>query len=221
VQNVYSSHVIVCDISGRNANVMFELGMRLAFDKATVIIKDDVTPYSFDTGVIEHLEYPRSLRFAPIREFKQRLAEKVKNTYEASKVAGYSTFLNNFGEFHTAKLNEKAVPAEHMALDAILQLQKDVLALRVESERSQLTGKSHSPVHSRAIPEIREGVENAEDVYGVGFWETPAGRSKLFEFLGTNSECERYWGTPLAYRKAVEDVLRELTKRREAQTSKG
>jgi len=42
--------MIVCDISGRNPNVMFELGLRLAFDKPAIIIKDEITPYSFDTS---------------------------------------------------------------------------------------------------------------------------------------------------------------------------
>ena len=55
VQGVYSSDVVVCDVSCKNPNVMFELGLRLAFDKPTVIIKDDKTDYSFDTSVIEHL----------------------------------------------------------------------------------------------------------------------------------------------------------------------
>ncbi len=55
--------IVVCDISARNANVMFELGMRLAFDKPTVIIKDERTPYSFDISSIEHLDYPSDLRY--------------------------------------------------------------------------------------------------------------------------------------------------------------
>src|SRR4051794_8773766 len=29
VQNVYKADIVVCDVSGKNANVMFELGMRL------------------------------------------------------------------------------------------------------------------------------------------------------------------------------------------------
>jgi hypothetical protein len=33
----------LCDVSGKNANVMFELGLRLAFDNPTIIIKDDKT----------------------------------------------------------------------------------------------------------------------------------------------------------------------------------
>ncbi len=63
---------------------MFELGLRLAFDNPTVIVKDDKTDYSFDAGVIENIPYPRDLRFTKIVEFKKKLAEKVSNTFKAS-----------------------------------------------------------------------------------------------------------------------------------------
>ena len=46
IQNLYDNPIVVCDVSGKNPNVMFELGMRLAFDKPTIIIKDDKTSYS-------------------------------------------------------------------------------------------------------------------------------------------------------------------------------
>jgi hypothetical protein len=58
VQNIYDNEMVICDVSAKNPNVMFELGMRLAFDKPAIIIKDDKTNYSFDTAPIEHLEYP-------------------------------------------------------------------------------------------------------------------------------------------------------------------
>lgn len=58
IQNLYDNPIVVCDVSGKNPNVMFELGLRLAFDKPTIIVKDDKTSYSFDTSPIEHLEYP-------------------------------------------------------------------------------------------------------------------------------------------------------------------
>lgn len=86
VQGLYNSDIIICDVSCKNPNVMFELGMRLAFDKPTVIIKDDKTNYSFDTGGIEHLEYPRDLRFSKIVDFKASLLRKVIATYEDAKI---------------------------------------------------------------------------------------------------------------------------------------
>jgi hypothetical protein len=59
VSNIYNNPIIICDVSSKNPNVMFELGLRLAFDKATIIIKDDATNYNFDTAAIEHLTYPK------------------------------------------------------------------------------------------------------------------------------------------------------------------
>src|SRR4051794_24255330 len=41
ITNLYDNPIVVCDVSGKNPNVMFELGIRLAFDKPTIIIKDD------------------------------------------------------------------------------------------------------------------------------------------------------------------------------------
>jgi hypothetical protein len=52
IQNLYDNPIVVCDVSGKNPNVMFELGMRLAFDRPTIIVKDDKTSYSFDTAPI-------------------------------------------------------------------------------------------------------------------------------------------------------------------------
>ena len=45
IQNLFDNPIVVCDVSGKNPNVMFELGLRLAFDKPTIIIKDDATAY--------------------------------------------------------------------------------------------------------------------------------------------------------------------------------
>ena len=69
IQNIYNNDIVVCDVSGKNPNVMFELGMRLAFDKPAIIVIDDKTDYSFDTSPIEHLSYPRDLRYTKILDF--------------------------------------------------------------------------------------------------------------------------------------------------------
>lgn len=104
IENLHDNPIVVCDVSGKNPNVMFELGLRLAFDKPTIIIKDDKTSYSFDTSPIEHLEYPRDLRFQKVLEFKQKLSDKIKATHQKSiSDSTYSTFLKNFGDFILAQ----------------------------------------------------------------------------------------------------------------------
>lgn len=137
VQNVYSDEIVVCDVSGMNPNVMFELGMRLAFDKPVVIIKDDATRFSFDISTIEHLEYPKSLRYQSIQNFKIKLSEKIKGTLKASKDEGYRSFLSNFGSFTVANLKDTTLN-ESEALETILnKLDKfDTRLLDVERRKT-------------------------------------------------------------------------------------
>lgn len=128
IQNLYDNPIVICDVSGKNPNVMFELGIRLAFDKPTIIVKDDKTTYSFDTSPIEHLEYPRDLRFNKIVEFKENLLEKIKKTYERSiSDKEYSTFLKHFGEFKVSKITKKEVPEMEILLEEFRSLRNIVL----------------------------------------------------------------------------------------------
>ncbi len=134
IQNLYENPIVVCDVSGKNPNVMFELGMRLAFDKPTIIIKDDKTSYSFDTSPIEHIEYPRDLRFSRIVDFKAKLAEKIKATFDKStNDALYTTFLKHFGEFKVAKIDKKEVSGQEFILDELKSIRMGMRRL----ERNQ------------------------------------------------------------------------------------
>jgi len=127
VQNVYNNDLVICDVSGKNPNVMFELGMRLAFDKATIIIKDNITDYSFDTSPIEHLTYQRDLRFPTIVDFKEKLKNKIIATYKTSKAdANYSTFLKSFGEFKIAHLESKEISPDEFIIESLKDLTKKV-----------------------------------------------------------------------------------------------
>lgn len=106
VNNIYNDDIIICDVSSRNPNVMFELGMRIAFDKPVVIIKDNATQYCFDSGTIEHLEYPKDMRYADIDKFKKLLKQKIENTIEHHKSnPDESPILNSFGSFTAIRPN--------------------------------------------------------------------------------------------------------------------
>jgi hypothetical protein len=154
VQNLYRSDVIVCDVSTKNPNVMFELGMRLAFDKATVIVKDDKTNYSFDTAVIEHINYPRDLRFGSITRFKEQLAQKVRSTFLAGKDPNNSVFLKNFGTFHVAKINDEVVGPNEAIIKMIGDLHNELAGLR--RSVSSLKFNEHISAHVPPTDQERE-----------------------------------------------------------------
>lgn len=119
INNIYNDAIVVCDVSNKNANVMFELGMRLAFNKPVVIVKDDKTDYSFDTGNIQHEPYRRDLRHSTVEKFINDLSKKIKKTYEASLKPDYQSFLSYFGKFEVAKIENKSI-GESEAIEKLL-----------------------------------------------------------------------------------------------------
>jgi len=137
VENLYKNPIVVCDVSAKNPNVMFELGLRLAFDKPTIIVKDNATNYSFDTGPIEHLPYPRDLRFGEIVQFKEKLTKKIQDTYSASTKPSYSTFLKHFGDFTVPKLETREIPIDNYLLEELKNIKQSILKLERKDFHSQ------------------------------------------------------------------------------------
>ncbi|MGF2373678.1 hypothetical protein, partial [Bacillus inaquosorum] len=143
VTNIYSNDIVICDVSSRNPNVMFELGMRLTFDKPVVIIKDKDTPYAFDVGNIQHLEYPRSLNYVEIQHFQQALKEKTLSTLAASKVQGYSPFLSHYKIQHISKVETEVVARDDYIMSALNDI-KGLIDKRESNRSSYWTGVNNS-----------------------------------------------------------------------------
>lgn len=120
VDNLYSNPVVVCDVSAKNPNVMFELGMRLTFDKPVVVVKDDETGYSFDTSPIQHLEYPRDLRYSRINLFKEALAEKINDAVTSDR---RNSFLGAFGTFKIPEIPQEKVSGFEFFADKLVSLE--------------------------------------------------------------------------------------------------
>ncbi len=149
VQNLYDNPIVVCDVSGKNPNVMFELGMRLAFDKPVIIVKDDATSYSFDTSPIEHLEYRRDLRYQNAVEFQKLLAQRIKATVERSREDDqYSPFLKHFGKFTVAKLNTQEVSSNEYLMKKMDDLQREVSSIS-----SMWHGQSPRKLSDQYVPD--------------------------------------------------------------------
>lgn len=142
INNIYNDAIIVCDVSNKNANVMFELGMRLSFNKPVVIVKDDKTDYSFDTGNIQHEPYRKDLRHSTVEKFIDDLSKKIIKTYEASQKEEYQSFLSYFGKFEVAKVENKPI-GESEALEKLLN--------KMTLLESQIKNLNHINLESNTI----------------------------------------------------------------------
>lgn len=130
VQNLYDDPIVVCDVSGRNPNVMFELGMRLAFDKPTIIIKDQKTDYSFDTSTIEHINYRADLRFDDVRDLQERLTAAIGANVEKKRAdPDYSPFLKHFHRVKVTELQTEEVGSQQFIIEQLQSLKTEIAKL--------------------------------------------------------------------------------------------
>lgn len=214
IQNIYDNDIVVCDVSGKNPNVMFELGMRLAFDKPAIIVIDDKTDYSFDTSPIEHLSYPRDLRYYNILNFKEQLKTKIIATVEkAQKDPNYTTFLKNFGEFEVAHVEKKEGSINEVLISRMEELafHMNRIERRINSRESGLINNLESE-KIKAI--VRKGINRFCEEKDVPYRALKEDVSfiidKLFSFLEEDEELRMLCKTPDTLRTYIEIVLSQF-----------
>lgn len=226
VTNIYNSDIVICDVSAKNPNVMFELGMRLAFDKPTVIIKDDKTDYTFDTSVIEHINYPRDLHYHYIKNFKKVLKEKTLATYEKSKQQDYDSFLKNFGAFKVAKVETHEVTSSEYLMQSIdeMRLELNSLNKNMRSRESRYFDGIVEALPPLDNKKLRDSLAKLSDEELVKIVD---GESKLFvksfsDYLQVSGTPQTRWSADNNMTARYKElVAQEVIQRRQAKAEPG
>ena len=72
----------ICDLSNRNPNVLYELGLRQAYDKPVVLIQDDKTDKIFDVSGISTVFYKSSRQYEDVLEARENIKKTILSTKE-------------------------------------------------------------------------------------------------------------------------------------------
>lgn len=80
VRQLYRADMALCDISATNSNVFYELGFRHAFDKSTVIVKDERTKEPFDIHGIRYCSYESSLEYRSVLQARKEISRAILET---------------------------------------------------------------------------------------------------------------------------------------------
>ena len=70
----------ICDLSNRNPNVMYELGLRRAYGKPVVQIQDDKTEKIFDVGEISTVFYKSGRVYEDVLEARKKIKAAILAT---------------------------------------------------------------------------------------------------------------------------------------------
>jgi len=79
---IESARMVICDLSGYNANAILETGWALRADKPFVLIKDNLAKYTFDLNQQYTVTYDHRLRVDILDEDRDRLRRAIVATME-------------------------------------------------------------------------------------------------------------------------------------------
>jgi len=91
--NLFAHPIAICDISDLNANVMMELGLRLASKKPTIVVREDGAKIPFDIADFSVLSYPVDLSILRMEVFLDELGAELTAKLDAAIQGTYRPFL--------------------------------------------------------------------------------------------------------------------------------
>ncbi|MBN7809094.1 hypothetical protein JZX86_27630 [Agrobacterium rosae] len=134
VTKVATADLCICDLSNNNPNVLFEYGIRQAFDKPTVLIKDDKTRRIFDLSGFRDIEYDHTLRIANTLSARESITSAILDT-----VNGAGDDEQIFSLVKLMKLTKAALPTGEVTKDdarfTLLERKLDSIAGSLSQQR--------------------------------------------------------------------------------------
>lgn len=99
INNIRNFPYAVCVICGLNPNVMFELGLAVAFNKHIVILTDDTSGFPFDISDTSCIKFPIPQSYTELNMIKGKITKQL----EAMRNQETQTFLSHFGPIKPAE----------------------------------------------------------------------------------------------------------------------
>lgn len=87
IRAIIECDMALCDLSGKNPNVLYELGMRQAFDKPVVLIQDDRTDRIFDITVINTVTYKAILLYDDVMNARSAITKAINATAQSDAMS--------------------------------------------------------------------------------------------------------------------------------------
>ena len=116
-----ASKLAICDLSSRNPNVMFELGIRQAYGLPTVLISDTATQRIFDVDLIRCVYYDQCLEYRAVLDAQNRVEQAIKDTLNSKDVESGSIVSLAKAKFAEMPNLTSAVSRSKNAMKPIMQ----------------------------------------------------------------------------------------------------
>ena len=146
IRDIVKAPMAICDLSTRNPNVLFELGIRQAFDLPVVLVQERGTPRIFDIGTINTIDYGKELLYREVLKDIETISRAITSTKDTSK--GINSVIKLL-EIEKAELNPQGKLSDSDEIQMLLYSFSNKLEkIQDEIENIKYTGRVKLPVES-------------------------------------------------------------------------
>lgn len=139
LKKIIEAPMAICDLSTRNPNVLFELGLRQAFDKPVVLIQEKGTERIFDVSILRAYDYCKELRYNEVLKDQDAIAKMLKGTEKGFVTGeGFNSVIKLLGLARGAQIQTIDDPNEQ------LKMQLFQLSSQVQDVSNELRNIKHS-----------------------------------------------------------------------------
>ena len=151
LKQLITSPLAICDLSTRNPNVMFELGLRQAFDKPVVLIQDENTPKIFDISMFRYTSYRSRRKYDEVLIDQASIEAAIHQTIKDSKDG---SGVNSLIKFLSIEKALSDLPAsDNPERDVILGMQRQLDEIMRELNRMSVRDSRSRMEYSNAVLE--------------------------------------------------------------------
>ena len=205
INGVVTAPMALCDLSTKNPNVLYELGIRHAFKLPVVLVQEEGEKRIFDVNDINTISYDKSLKYKRVPKDQERITKALL----ATEVSEFSPSVFDILEMEEARrdfINRKGNDGLEIFLQSMM---KDLDIIKKEVANDKGTGDVKI---SYEILELMEDIEEFNAYLQTGEAGEPL--SRQFISFKENDLTQRFY--QLAQRIGDGEMLGKLNDRLDA-----
>lgn len=137
----------LCDLSNKNPNVLYELGLRQAYDKPVVLVKDDETDRIFDVSGISTVEYNSVRLYENVMLARKRITEAILSTRDGKEKTMVKIMKAEIADFSSVDVSQED------KLEIMLRgIKQDIQELKSTSDNRIIPIKNDRNCEEKRIP---------------------------------------------------------------------
>lgn len=204
-REVQECPMALCDLSNRNPNVLYELGLRQAYDKPVVLVQDEKTDRIFDVSGISTVQYKSQRLFEDVLEARDRIAKAIIETKEGRKNS-----IVKIVQAKTAQIPYGDISGDEkieIMLSGIINDIKEIKAERYMTNRLIVPQQEQNAFERKIyLIKLKQGITNSQIHQEIKKIEKQYDGIIKYERKGSIFTCEFFDIPPFL----IDDVYKEL-----------